>query len=443
MRTTALLVTSIFVASLAWSRPVVAQVGDAERAAARELFKEGDVLQRAAKFADALDKFQRAERVYGAPTNVLRIAECQAALGQLVESVETYRAAIRTVLPPGSPQAFQAAIDQAKGELAQVEPRLPKLMVQVLPAAPNVQMQIDGQTVSAALIGEPIPLDPGTHRVRIVASGFAAFEQDAALKERETTTVAAALKATPAVAPVPPPPPPPPLPSLPPSPPQSASPPASSPSPAPGAPPPYSAPPPVPTSSADRGMAMMSRPSRAGLLVGGHIGWMLGGGTLPLAGGATIDTNVVASGGVGYGLDGGLRFGRQWYIGLDLEHAELGHGDLSKIPDVTDANGSTTLVAVILAYISNPDQASFYGELGLGGRWFSFTTTSSSVQTTTSFNSGDLSLGAGVWLPVGRSLRLLPKLNVSLGSFDPGTGGTPETHSFIWLGAAGFYNLDF
>ena len=64
----------------------LAQVSDAERAGARELFKEGDDLQRAGHFAEALDKFQRAQQVFAAPTNLLRMAECDAALGRLVES---------------------------------------------------------------------------------------------------------------------------------------------------------------------------------------------------------------------------------------------------------------------------------------------------------------------------------------------------------------------
>src|SRR5579863_3165041 len=101
-------------ASLGASAPAFAQVTEAERAAARQLFKEGDELQRAGKFTEALDKFQRAQEVFSAPTNVLRIAECEAALGHLVVSAESYRALVRTPLPKGSPPAFQAAVDQAR-----------------------------------------------------------------------------------------------------------------------------------------------------------------------------------------------------------------------------------------------------------------------------------------------------------------------------------------
>jgi hypothetical protein len=101
MRSPALLI-SLGVAAVTWGAVASAQVNDGERAAARELFKEGDELQRAGHFAEALDKFQRAEQIFAAPTNELRIAECEAALGQLLESGEAYRSVSRTPLPPGS-----------------------------------------------------------------------------------------------------------------------------------------------------------------------------------------------------------------------------------------------------------------------------------------------------------------------------------------------------
>ncbi len=442
----------------AWCVPAAAQVGDAERSAARELFKEGADLQKVGNFAAALDKFQRAERIYSAPTNVLRIAECEAALGQLVEATESYRAAIRTPLPAGSPAAFQSAIDQAKAELAQVEPRVPKLIVQAAPGtAANPQMQIDGQAVSFALIGVPMPLDPGAHKIRVAVQGFAAFEQEVTLKERETTTVQAALHAS-SVAALPPPPPLPPvpppaspaatnqpplqappasapqsLPALPENPPPTA---------APGAPPPYLAPPAPPPSGEGRAR-LPAGPSRSGLLVGGHLGWQAAGGKLPLNDGSTVDASVVGAGGVAYGLDGGLRFQRNWYVGLSLEHADLGHGDLSGL-SASDAGSSTTLLELLVAFIANPDRPSLYGEIGAGSRWFSFTVTGGTGQATTTYQAGELTLGVGLWLPAGRSLRLLPKVTVGLGSFDPPAGGgSPEGHSFAMLGLAGFYNLDF
>src|SRR5580658_6077538 len=131
LRLLSLLAVPCVAGALSWSAPARAQVTEAERAAARQLFKEGDELQRAGKLAEALDKFQRAQQVFSAPTNMLRIAECDAGLGRLVEAAEAYRALVRTPLPAGSPPAFQAAVDQAQGELAQIEPRIPKVLIKV------------------------------------------------------------------------------------------------------------------------------------------------------------------------------------------------------------------------------------------------------------------------------------------------------------------------
>ena len=79
---------------------------------------------------------------------------------------------LRTPLPAGAPPAFQAAVDQAKAELSQVEPRVPKLVVQVQPGGvQSPKLQIDGQNFPAALIGEPISLDVGVHKIAVLAPG--------------------------------------------------------------------------------------------------------------------------------------------------------------------------------------------------------------------------------------------------------------------------------
>src|SRR3984957_12939295 len=109
-RLLAALVPLPVLAALAFSGVARAQpASDADRAAARELFVEGVKLQEAGSFADALDRFDRAQAVFSAPTHLLHIAECEAAVGKLVESAETYRTLTRTTLPPGAPNAFVQA----------------------------------------------------------------------------------------------------------------------------------------------------------------------------------------------------------------------------------------------------------------------------------------------------------------------------------------------
>ncbi len=194
-RLLAALVPLPVLAALAFPGVARAQTAsDADRAAARQLFVDGVKLQEAGNFADALDRFERAQAVFSAPTHLLHIAECDAALGKLVESAETYRTLVRTPLPAGAPNAFVQAQQQASAELTQVEPRIPSIRLFVKP--PNLQglnIQIDGQAMSAALVGVQRPTDPGTHVVSVSAPGYMRSEQKVILREKENKDVTANL----------------------------------------------------------------------------------------------------------------------------------------------------------------------------------------------------------------------------------------------------------
>jgi hypothetical protein len=417
-------------AAVVWVSPSSAQVNEAERAAARDLFKQGDELQRAQHFAEALDKFQRAQQVFAAPTNELRIAECDAALGRLVESAESYRSVARTTLTAGSPPAFQAAIDQAKAELGQVEPRVPELVVQVAPVVQGTDLLIDGQSVPAALIGEPMPLDPGTHRVAVSAAGYATVEQVVFLRERETRPVQFVLRSLPPVPPAAP---------LPP--------------PAPVGPPP---PPPLyaqPLYVGERpprreGWVGRRERSRLGLLVGGHLGIDVPSGKIPIGNDSSIDASSVGSAGFAYGADLGLRFARHWYVGGIVEHANLGHGTGTELGPGTSVRSDTTLFGVTFGFIGNPDWTSFYAEVGVANRWLHYQSAPAGVLPDHTDNNAEFTLGAGVWIPVGRSVRLLPKATLGLGTFDQpdeavNDGSNAPFHAFFMVGVAGFYNVEF
>ncbi|HEX3345752.1 MAG TPA: hypothetical protein VHS09_14310 [Polyangiaceae bacterium] len=421
--------------TLAWSTPAHAQVTEAERAAARQLFKEGDELQRAGKLTEALDKFQRAQQVFSAPTNVLRIAECNAALGHLVVSAESYRALVRTPLPAGSPPAFQAAVDQARAELAQVEPRVPKLVVQVdPPGVPGPQLQIDGQAVPAALFGEPFPLDPGPHKVLVYASGYVSAEQSVVLKERETRSLVVPLKSIAGVTYAPG--------STPPPPPVSTD----TAQPAQGAP--GMPPPPPAIVDANAPGAVHKRP-RVSLLLGLHLGLELPAGQVPNPNGGTMNTADVSGGGLAYALDAGVRFARYGYVGLTLEHAGLGAG---KTPASIDANASglssnTTSFGAVIGVIANPDRVSFFGELGVQGRWYSLSWKENGASESASYPGVELLIGMGLWLPIGQTFRLLPEVTGGVGSFSPpNTAPSGDTngvgHGFVMLGVGGLFNID-
>jgi hypothetical protein len=422
---------SVTCLSLGLATPALAQVNDAQRAAARDLFKAGDQAQRAGQFADALDKFQRAQQVFPAPTNVLRIAECDAALGRLVEAAEAYREVLRTPLPAGAPPAFQAAVDQAKAELSQVDPRVPKMTVQVQPTGvQGAQMQIDGQSVSAALIGEPMPLDPGAHKLALIAPGYASTEQSVDLKEHETRTVTVTLNAIPGItyAPAGTPPPPPAVTS--------------------------DTPPPPPAIEApDEGPAP-TRPS-SGLVLGLHVGFEGVSGKVPTPGASGfVSAGDVGNTGLDFGLDGAFRFARRWLVGLTLDRANFSNGS-SLDGSTSNASSNTTYLGVTGAYVVNPDHVSFYVELNLGARWYDVREPGASAATGGDlrklYTAGEGGVGIGVWIPAGRSFRILPRLGFGFAqlsedtttSSDTATAGDAKFVTFTTLTVTGLYNLDF
>jgi hypothetical protein len=159
----------------------------------------------------------------------------------------------------------------------------------------------------------------------------------------------------------------------------------------------------------------------------------------------------VGAGGFAFGLDGGVRFARRWYVGLTLDRAVFSGGSASDLAGagVTHATSNTTQLGIILSFIGNPDHVSFYGEVGLGERWFDvheITKQGAVDPPNRLYEGGELMLGLGVWIPAGRSFRLLPKLTAGLGSLGSGNSNTNSSYdafaTFVMLGMAGFYNVD-
>ena len=423
-----------------------AQVSDADRAAARDLFFEGVKLQNDGKFPEALDRFNRAQRIFSAPTHLLHVAECQVATGLLVEGAETYRTLVRTPLPPGSPAAFTQAQGQGAAELAQVEPRIPTVKIDVAPQnVANLQVQIDGAAMNTALVGVSRPINPGAHKIAVFAPGYARQEVALAIKEREAKQLPVTLQAQGGVVYTPGVPPPVAPPEQPP-------------------PPAYTTEPPP---ADQQQWTAEKKTSTLALMAGLRVGVMFPVGTVAKSattGGSDLAMSDVATTGGAVGIEGGLRFARRFYVGLGFEHGFYGKGNKADAETVGNATGTTStsvssnLIDIRAAYISNPDGVGFYGELGLGYRWLVASSDYSGSDLTTGTYSAvvhgaELEAGAGVYIKAGKFLRFIPKVSFGIGAFNKADASTPATtvsgdidntafHTFVFLGLGGFYNYD-
>jgi len=135
-----------------------------ERAGARAAADQGYDAFKAGRWATAIDLFSRAESLVHSPVHVLFLARSQAKLGLLLEAKEAYLQVLRE--PSSAPAAgVKQALADAQRELAELEPQIPLVSVQIEGAVPSEVIEVtqDGLPLSSALIGVARPLNPGQH----------------------------------------------------------------------------------------------------------------------------------------------------------------------------------------------------------------------------------------------------------------------------------------
>jgi hypothetical protein len=180
--------------------------GAATRTAARDLAVGGAEAFERGDFATALDRFQRAESLYRAPTIAIMTARSLARLGRIVEAVDKYEETRRMLLEPDAPDAFRQAVQDAGAEIEAVRAKLARLELRLPAGAPrDVEIQLDGEPVPAVLLGVPTPVDPTLHRVTARARGHRPFEAEVTLHEGALEVLGIVLEPEQRPEPMPPP----------------------------------------------------------------------------------------------------------------------------------------------------------------------------------------------------------------------------------------------
>ncbi len=167
------------VASSAFAQPSV----QAEAARqAKALHVEGVRLRDAGDLPTALTKFKSAYALTKTPITGLSVGTTLEKMGRLVEAravlVET---AAMPDYPGITPTAIRARAEA--GELGvQLKARIPTVHVRITGPADGVDAAVDGESLPADKLVDPIALDPGRHVVRI-RRGTVVREQEVSLKE--------------------------------------------------------------------------------------------------------------------------------------------------------------------------------------------------------------------------------------------------------------------
>lgn len=157
---------SCLVVAALWTTSAHAEVTDATRAAARELGYAGVESYQAGSYQVAYDKLDKAYQVLNVPSLGLWSARALIKLNRWVEAAERLRQVLRLAPQGGDADVQQQSLQEAKHELDALTPRIPSLVIQVeeLPVG-GAQVTVDGDIVATALLGEPLPTNPGRHAV--------------------------------------------------------------------------------------------------------------------------------------------------------------------------------------------------------------------------------------------------------------------------------------
>lgn len=168
---------------------------DEEKAGARALAEQA--IQEAyprGQYEQTIDLLRRAEALVHSPTHQLYIGMAHAKLGRLVLAQEAFLKASREPLTDSSPEAFRAAVAAANNELEALKPRIAKVTLQLTGVEPSTAtVTVDGTAVPSALVGVPMPVDPGERQFQATAPGMLTATQKLVLTEGSSTNVDLAL----------------------------------------------------------------------------------------------------------------------------------------------------------------------------------------------------------------------------------------------------------
>jgi hypothetical protein len=138
-----------------------------DSAAARALFAEGRSLMEDERFAEACPKFEESLRLDHGMGTQFNLAHCWEKLGRTASAWALFLDVAAAAKAGNQQQREAAARERAKA----IESRLTRLRIDVPNAPAEAKIERDGQDVGKAAWGMAVPVDPGTHVIRVSAPG--------------------------------------------------------------------------------------------------------------------------------------------------------------------------------------------------------------------------------------------------------------------------------
>lgn len=181
-----------FLALLLGISPLSADPVSAEIVLARALFADARAAEDAKDWALAASKLRDAIAIKETGGLRFHLAYCEEQQGQLVEALVDYERS--DDLTAGSSEDFRTQLPVKRESLRR---RIPTVTLLVPPKPANSTLTVDGHPMPAAVLGKPIPLNPGHHTLVVTAPEHAAFTTQVSLNETDAVVANAILSPLP------------------------------------------------------------------------------------------------------------------------------------------------------------------------------------------------------------------------------------------------------
>lgn len=154
-----LLTSALFGAAIS----LAPQVAHADDATAEALFQAGKSLMDQKKYSEACPKFEASYKLDPAIGTKLNLADCHEKDGKLAQAWADWGEARDQAKRENDKARTDLAIRRQK----ELDPKVPKLTVNVTGPTAGLAVYRDELELDSAMLGVPLPVDPGTHVVTL------------------------------------------------------------------------------------------------------------------------------------------------------------------------------------------------------------------------------------------------------------------------------------
>jgi hypothetical protein len=153
---------------------------------AEELFKQGRAALEAGDYRVACDKLEASLHIERAVGTLMSLAKCEEAVNKIASAREHWQEA---------GDLADASYDRLKRgpacreKFAELDPRVPRLTINVVNPPPGTIVKRDGVPLVAAALNTAMPVELGAHKVEVEAPGFEPRSYDVDLLERQAKTL--------------------------------------------------------------------------------------------------------------------------------------------------------------------------------------------------------------------------------------------------------------